>query len=322
MASISGRAPFVELTTNPPNQSWTKRRSALRHSLFECLGLQHRATRPFPSLLVRAVLGQVPQLWMHRLHFQSGRSEKWAVCLSNCECQNTSLLCAALLQSLRLSEYENFRHTEVATPLVVASAQSGFTGLPCTGAPRSGLHRQLPRLRRDGEIVRDRWPEFYAGGGGSGGREGPGRSPAPYSSPSRALKRERAPAPRSGGGWVWASQVRCLAHPHPPHRSRDGCPPSPASKRGRGRFYLGVSREVRVPLSRGILLRRAGLEGEGVDGAFQFLGQDLVDQALALKAAEAGEAGGDDLDVQMGLALGPGAVMAGMALRIVDDREP
>ena len=64
-----------------------------------------------------------------------------------------------------------------------------------------------------------------------------------------------------------------------------------------------------------ILLRRSGPEGEGVDGASQFLGQDLVDQALALDAAEAGEASGDDLDVEMGLALGPRPGMAGMALR-------
>ena len=75
---------------------------------------------------------------MHRLHFQSGRSEKWAVCLSNCECQNTSLLCAALLQSLRLSEYENFRHTEVATPLVVASAR--FNTFDAVRLHRSSLH--------------------------------------------------------------------------------------------------------------------------------------------------------------------------------------
>jgi hypothetical protein len=87
---------------------------------------------------VRAVLGHVPQPWMHRLNCQSGRGEKSAVCLSNCECQNTSLLCAALLQSLRLSDYENFRHTEVATPLVLPSAR--FNTFDAVQLHRSSLH--------------------------------------------------------------------------------------------------------------------------------------------------------------------------------------
>ncbi len=39
----------------------------------------------------------------------------------------------------------------------------------------------------------------------------------------------------SGGSRVRVAQARsCLHFPHPPHRLRDGSPPSPASKRGRG----------------------------------------------------------------------------------------
>src|SRR5262249_44186496 len=70
-----------------------------------------------------------------------------------------------------------------------------------------------------------------------------------------------------------------------------------------------------------ILIGRAGLEGEGVDRALQLFGEDLIDQALALDAAQAGKAGRDDLDIEMGLALGPRTGMARMAVGIVDDRK-
>ena len=70
------------------------------------------------------------------------------------------------------------------------------------------------------------------------------------------------------------------------------------------------------------LLRCLRGEAERVDAAGEFGREHLVHEALPLDAREAGEGGRDDLDAEVRFALGPGAGMAGVAVRLVDDREP
>src|SRR6185437_12309402 len=73
---------------------------------------------------------------------------------------------------------------------------------------------------------------------------------------------------------------------------------------------------------RAVFLGRASLQGEGVDRAFQLLGQNLIDQTLALDLADSVETGGSDLDPKMSLAFGTGAAVAGMEMRFVGDGKP
>lgn len=75
-------------------------------------------------------------------------------------------------------------------------------------------------------------------------------------------------------------------------------------------------------LAPGSLFGRQGREGEGVDRSCHLLRQQRVDPALAGEAAEAGEGGRDDLDMEMRLALRACRRMAGMTLGIVADDKP
>ena len=58
-----------------------------------------------------------------------------------------------------------------------------------------------------------------------------------------------------------------------------------------------------------------------MNGGGEFLGNGLINKALPVEAGETLEGDGDDLDPEMGLALGPAFRMAGVTGRFVDNLE-